>query len=160
MNLANGDLAHVLLVEDDPGDALLTQECFGPAGTSDRRCHVASDGDQALRFVRRLGEFAEAPRPHLILLDLNLGQGHGLEVLAELKSDDDLLSIPVVVLSSSRHPMDILRSYAMHANGYVVKPADLADLAAAIKTIDACFLGLIEPAPPPDHAEPHHPVLG
>ncbi len=159
MNLTAGELAHVLLVEDDPGDALLIQESFGPAETSNRRCHVTSDSDEALRFVRRTGEFLHAPRPQLILLDLNLGQTHGLEVLAELKRDDDLLSIPVVVMSSSRHPTDICRSYALHANGYVVKPVCLEDFAFAIKTIDACFLRLIEPSPAPGDPDPRHPLL-
>ena len=159
MSLAGGALAHVLLVEDDPGDALIIQESFGPAGLSRSCCHVTADSNQALRFVRRTGEFQDAPRPQLILLDLNLGQTHGLEVLAELKSDDDLLTIPVVVMSSSRHPTDIGRSYALHANGYIVKPVDLDDFVTAIKTIDACFLRLIEPAPAPGCPEPHHPVL-
>ena len=160
MNLTAGELADVLLVEDDPGDVLLIQESFGPAEASNRRCHVASHSDQALRFVRRTGEFTDAPRPKLILLDLNLGQTHGLEVLAELKGDSDLLAIPVVVLSSSRHPIDIDRSYALHANGYIVKPVCLDDFAEAIKMIDACFLRLIEPSPVPGHPhDPQHPVL-
>lgn len=160
MNLIADELADVLLVEDDPGDALLIQESFGPAGTSNRRCHVASQGDEALRFVRRTGEFTAAPRPKLILLDLKLGKTHGLDILAELKSDSDLLAIPVVVLSSSRHPTDIDRSYALHANGYIVKPVCLDDFVEAIKTIDACFLRLIEPSPAPGHQhDPQHPVL-
>jgi CheY-like chemotaxis protein len=160
MNLAADELADVLLVEDDPGDALLIQESFGLAGSSNRRCHVASHGDEALRFVRRTGEFADAPRPRLILLDLNLGQTHGLEVLAELKGDIDLMAIPVIVLSSSRHPMDICRSYAMHANAYIVKPVGLDDFNNAIKTIDTCFLRLVEPSPAPGHQhDPQHPVL-
>jgi len=160
MNHTAGELTDVLLVEDDPGDVLLIQESFGPAEASNRRCHVASHSDQALRFVRRTGEFTDAPRPKLILLDLNLGQTHGLEVLAELKGDSDLLAIPVVVLSSSRHPIDIDRSYALHANGYIVKPVGLDDFVAAIKTIDACFLGLIEPSPETGHQnDPQHPVL-
>jgi CheY-like chemotaxis protein len=160
MNQTAGELADVLLVEDDPGDALLIQESFGPADSSNRRCHVASHSDEALRFVRRTGEFAQAPRPKLILLDLNLGQTHGLEVLAELKGDRELLAIPVVVLSSSRHPTDIDRSYALHANGYIVKPVDLDDFVTAIKTIDACFLRLIEPSAARGHQDhPQHPVL-
>ena len=159
MNLVADELADVLLVEDDPGDALLIQESFGPAESSNRRCHVASCSDQALQFVRRTGEFTDAPRPKLILLDLKLGQTHGLEVLAELKSDGDLLTIPVVVLSSSRHPIDVDRSYALHANGYIVKPVGLDDFVEAIKTIDACFLRLIEPSLPGDQPDPQHPVL-
>jgi CheY-like chemotaxis protein len=159
MNLVAGEMADVLLVEDDPGDALLIEESFGPAEASNRRCHVASHRDQALRFVRRTGEFAHAPRPKLILLDLNLGQTNGLEVLAELKSDIDLLAIPVVILSSSRHPTDVDRSYALHANGYIVKPVGLDDFVEAIKTIDACFLRLIEPPGPASQPGSQHPVL-
>ena len=159
MNVTASELAHVLVVEDDPGDALLIQESFGPADVSNRRCHVAVDSDQALRFVRRTGEFEHAPRPQLILLDLNLGQTHGLEVLAELKSDDDLRSIPVVVMSSSRHPTDIGRSYALHANGYIVKPVDLDEFVRAIQTIDTCFLRLLEQSPVLSPADAHHPVM-
>ena len=160
MNLTAGELTDVLLVEDDPGDVLLIQESFGPAEASNRRCHVASHSDQALRFVRRTGEFTDAPRPKLILLDLNLGKTHGLDILAELKSDCDLLAIPVIVLSSSRHPTDIGRSYALHANGYIVKPVGLDDFVEAIKAIDACFLRLIEPSPVPGHQhDPRHPVV-
>src|SRR5215831_6763940 len=160
MNLTAGELADVLLVEDDPGDALLIEESFGPAEVSNRRCHVASHSDQALRFVRRAGEFTDAPRPKLILLDLNLGKTHGLDILAELKSDCDLLAIPVIVLSSSRHPTDIGRNYALHANGYIVKPVDLDDFSDAINTIDACFLRLVEPSPALCHQhDPQHPVL-
>ena len=151
MNLIADELADVLLVEDDPGDALLIEESFGPAEVSNRRCHVASRGDQALQFVRRTGEFTDAPRPKLILLDLKLGETYGLDVLAELKGDSDLLSIPVVILSSSRHPTYIDRSYALHANGYIVKPVCLDDFVEAIKTIDACFRRLIEPSRAPCH---------
>jgi CheY-like chemotaxis protein len=133
--------ADVLIIEDDPGDALLVTESFAQ-GDAPRRCHVAVEAQQALRFLRRSGEHAGAPRPRLILLDLNLEGTHGLEVLAELKSDDDLKSIPVVVLSSSRHPADVARSYALHANAYMVKPVELDDFSAMIRTIDICFLRL------------------
>jgi CheY-like chemotaxis protein len=133
--------ADVLIIEDDPGDALLVTESFAQ-GDAARRCHVAVEGQQALRFLRRSGEHSGAPRPRLILLDLNLEGTHGLEVLAELKSDDDLKAIPVVVLSSSRHPADVARSYALHANAYMVKPVELDDFSAMIRTIDMCFLRL------------------
>ena len=101
-----------------------------------------------------------SPSP-LILLDLHLGATHGLQLLAKLKSDDKLKTIPVVVLSSSRHPADIHHSYAHHASAYIVKPASLDDdFADMIKTIDACFLRLAEPAPDRQHADSHHPVPG
>ena len=137
----------VLLVEDDPGDALMVREFFAQANRNNR-FHVLTDGRQALRFLRQVGEHADAPRPGLIILDLNLPGLHGLEVLAEIKADSDLMMIPVGILSSSRHPDDIRRSYEMHANAYIVKPADFDGFDDMIKRIDACFLGLIEPAPP------------
>ena len=102
----------------------------------------------ALRFLRRAGEHAGAPRPGLIILDLNLPGLHGLEVLAEIKADPDLMVVPVVVLSSSRNPGDIRRSYELHANAYVVKPEDPDGFDDVIRRIDACFIGLIEPPPP------------
>jgi CheY-like chemotaxis protein len=150
--------AHVLVIDDDPGDALLTQESLGAAGSS--RCHIVARSEEALSFLRRAGTFADAPRPRLVLLDLNLGETHGLELLAKIKSDSELLSIPVVVLSSSRHPADIDRSYALHANAYVVKPVDLDAFTSVVKTIDACFLKLIEPVSEQQgNGISHHPVI-
>lgn len=150
-------LVDILLVEDDPGDAILVQEALAQTsnGTAPR-CHVASDGEQALRFMRQTGEFADAPRPRLILLDLNLAGVHGLELLADLKADEDLRTIPVVVLSSSSHPADISRSYVLHANAYVVKPVGLDEFANVIKNIATTFVQVAEPAPP---REIVHPVL-
>jgi len=149
-------LVDILLIEDDPGDALLVQDSLTKSRDASCRCHVASDGEQALRFVRQIGEFAGAPRPRLIMLDLNLAGVHGLEVLATLKADEDLRTIPVVVLSSSRHPADIERSYALYANAYVVKPVDLDEFANVIKSIDTTFVQVAEPAP---RREVPHPVL-
>jgi CheY-like chemotaxis protein len=137
------DAVDVLLIEDDPGDALMVQESFEHTNQNSR-FHVVTDGRQALRFLRRTDEFDGAPRPGLVLLDLNLPGLHGLEVLAAIKSDPDLMSIPVVVLSSSRHPDDIQRSYARHANAYIVKPLDFDGFSGVIQAIDTCFLGLIE----------------
>lgn len=145
--MSGHDPVDVLLVEDDPGDALMVRESFAQAGKNNR-FHVVPDGHQALRFLRRAGEHAGAPRPGLILLDLNLPGLHGLEVLAQVKADPELMIIPVVVLSSSRHPDDIRRSYEMHANAYIIKPADFDGFDDMMKRIDACFLGLIEPPPP------------
>ncbi len=125
----------------------MVRESFARAGRNNR-FHVVPDGQQALRFLRQAGEHAAAPRPGLILLDLNLPGMHGLDVLAQIKADPELMIIPVVVLSSSRHPDDIRRSYEMHANAYIVKPADFDGFDDMIKRIDACFLGLIQPPPP------------
>ena len=144
--MSGRDPVDVLMVEDDPGDALMVRESFAQARNN--RFHVVPDGHQALRFLRQAGEHAGAPRPGLIILDLNLPGLHGLEVLAQIKADPELMIIPVVVLSSSRHPDDIRRSYEMHANAYIVKPADFDGFDDMIKRIDACFLGLIEPPPP------------
>jgi len=161
MDSANGQIVDVLLVEDDPGDALLVREALTGSAGSMVRCHVAADGDSAVHFLQRQEEFAQAPRPRLILLDLNLGAMHGLEILAKLKADEQLKTIPVVVLSSSRHPADIHHSYANHASAYVVKPVDLDDFGRAIDVIDACFLRLAEPAPAGGDADmPVHPVPG
>jgi CheY-like chemotaxis protein len=138
---------HVLLVEDDPGYALMVSKSFALASTNSR-LHVVTDGRQALEFLRQAGEHAGAPRPGLIILDLSLPGLHGLEVLAEIKADPGLMIIPVVILSSSTHPGDIRRSYELHASAYIVKPADPGDFDDVIRTIDGCFLGLIEPPPP------------
>ena len=133
----------VLLVEADEGDALMTKEAFEFYKISNP-LHVVSDGEQALAFVRRTGPFAGAPRPGLILLDVNLPRVSGLEVLAELKRDPELLSIPVVMLTTSRAEEDILRSYQLHANAFVSKPVDFEQFVAAIRQIDEFFLTLVE----------------
>jgi CheY-like chemotaxis protein len=137
------DTMDVLLVEDDAGDVTMIEEAFGEFGIA-VRLHVAEDGEQAIEFLRRIGGLADAPRPRLILLDLNLPRRNGLEVLEELKTDPDLLSIPVVVLTTSAAPEDIVRSYALHANAYVTKPTDFDSFANAIRQIASWFLGLIE----------------
>jgi CheY-like chemotaxis protein len=142
------DPVDVLLVEDDPGDALMTRESFAQAGKNNR-FHVIPDGHEALRFLRRQGEYARAPQPGLILLDLNLPGPHGLDVLAQIKADPDLRIIPVVILSSSQDRDDIRRSYEMHASAYIVKPTDFDGFDDMIKQIGACFLGLIQLPPPP-----------
>lgn len=141
---AANDVVDVLLVEDDPGDALMARETFALANENSR-FHVVPDGERAMRFLRRTDEFADAPVPRLVLLDLNLPGLHGLEVLAQIKADAKLMIIPVIVLSSSRHPDDIRRSYAAHANAYIVKPLDFDGFADIIRKIDACFIGLIQP---------------
>lgn len=135
--------ADVLLVEDDPGDVLLTTDTFEDCHLG-LNLHVVSDGEEAMRFLRRAGEFTDRPRPALILLDLNLPRRGGLEVLADLKADPDLCAIPVVVLTTSQAEADIVRSYELHANAYVIKPIDAAKFADAIKQIDEFFLILMK----------------
>ena len=132
----------VLLVEDDEGDALIIQEAFEYYKIRNR-LHVVTDGEKALRFLRQLEPYQDAPRPGLILLDVNLPRRDGLGVLADLKADPDLLVLPVVMLTSSRAEEDILRSYALHANAYVSKPVDFEHFIEAIRQIDDFFLTLV-----------------
>jgi CheY-like chemotaxis protein len=133
----------VLLVEDDEGDVLMTREAFEFYKIRNP-LHVVTDGEQALHFLRRSGQFAGAPRPGLILLDINLPRLSGLEVLAELKADPELAVIPVVMLTTSQAEEDILRSYKLHANAYVSKPVDFENFVAAIRQIDDFFLTLVK----------------
>jgi CheY-like chemotaxis protein len=133
----------VLLVEDDPGDVMLVREAFEDNKVLNR-LHVVSDGVDALRFVRREGEFAGAPRPDLILLDLNLPRMDGREVLAALKSDEALLHIPVVVLTTSGLDEDVLRSYKLHANAYVTKPVDFDRFIEVVRRIDEFFVSVVK----------------
>jgi len=132
----------VLLVEDDEGDVLMTREAFEHYKIRNR-LHVVTDGEQALQFLHRTGPYADAPRPGLILLDVNLPRRSGLEVLAELKQDPDLLMTPVVMLTTSRAEEDILRSYALHANAFVSKPVDFEHFIEAVRQIDNFFLTLV-----------------
>jgi CheY-like chemotaxis protein len=133
----------VLLVEDDEGDALMTREAFEFYKIRNP-LHVVTDGEQALQFVRQEGRFADAPRPGLILLDVNLPRVSGLEVLAALKQDPELRVIPVVILTTSQAEEDILRSYRLHANAYVSKPVDFEHFIEAIRQIDNFFMALVQ----------------
>jgi len=137
---------HVLLVEDDPGDVLMTREAFEYHKLRNV-LDVVTDGEQALQFLRRSGDYADAPRPGLILLDLNLPRVDGLEVLAEIKADPVLKVIPVVILTTSQAQQDVLRSYALHANAYVSKPVDFERFMEAIRQIDSFFVTLVKLAP-------------
>ncbi len=141
-NCGRSDAVDVLLVEDDEGDVLMTREAFEHYKITNQ-LHVVPDGEAALAFLRRTGPYADAPRPGLILLDVNLPRRNGLEVLAELKQDPDLLLIPVVILTTSRAEEDILRSYSLHANAFVTKPVDFEQFIEAIRQIDNFFLTLV-----------------
>lgn len=137
------ELIDVLLVEDDPGDVLMTKEAFEHHQIRNP-LHVVTDGEQAMHFLRKTGAYTDVPRPGLILLDLNLPRRNGLEVLAELKSDSELLTIPVVVLTTSQAQEDILRSYSLHANAYISKPMDFEEFVGVIGQIDDFFLTLVK----------------
>ena len=140
---AEYQLVDVLLVEDDAGDVLMTREAFEHYKIRNA-LHVVTDGEQALQFVRRQGSFADAPRPGLIMLDLNLPRRDGLEVLAELKADPELRVIPVVILTTSQAEEDIIRSYALHANAYVTKPVDFERFIEVIRQIDNFFITVVK----------------
>ncbi|MGI5230085.1 response regulator [Actinoallomurus sp. CA-142502] len=133
----------VLLVEDDPGDVLLTKEAFDDNKVSNN-LHVVSDGEEATAYLRRQGPHAGAPRPDLILLDLNLPRKDGREVLRDIKADPDLRSIPVVVLTTSEADEDILNSYDLHANAYVTKPVDFDDFIRIVRQIDDFFVSVVK----------------
>ena len=136
--------AVVLLVEDNPDDVVMIREAFEQSLTP-IQLYVVSNGEQAIKFVRRTD--ADAPRPSLILLDLNLPIRNGLDVLAELKGDTAFLSIPIVVLTTSQAPGDIQQCYSLHANAYIIKPPDFDGYADLIKQVATCFLGLISLPP-------------
>lgn len=128
-------LVEILLVEDNPDDVDLTIEAFRES-QSPSRLHVVEDGVEALEFLRRRGAHADAPRPDLILLDLNLPRKSGYEVLAEVKTDPTLREIPVVVLTTSAAEADVNRSYALAANCYITKPVDLDAFFGVVRVVD------------------------
>ncbi|GAB2918926.1 MULTISPECIES: response regulator [unclassified Streptomyces] len=132
----------VLLVEDDPGDELMTREAFEDNKIRNT-LHVVRDGQEALDFLYRRGQYAGAPRPDLVLLDLNLPKYDGRQVLEQIKGDPELSLIPVVVLTTSSAEEDILRSYKLHANAYVTKPVDLDQFIAAVRQIDEFFVTVV-----------------
>ena len=132
----------VLLVEDDPGDVLMTREAFEDYKLRNT-LHVVNDGEQAMAFLRQEGEYAGLPRPDLVLLDLNLPRMDGRQVLDAIKSDPDLSSIPVVVLTTSEAEDDVLRSYSLHANAYVTKPVDFERFINVVRQIDDFFVSVV-----------------
>ncbi|MBW0256211.1 MULTISPECIES: response regulator [unclassified Cellulomonas] len=138
----NGKVIDVLLVEDDPGDVLMTREAFEDNKVANRLA-VVSDGVSALAFLRKEGEHADAPTPDLVLLDLNLPRMDGREVLEAMKNDDALRSIPVVVLTTSEAEEDVVRSYSLHANAYVTKPVDFERFIEVVRQIDEFFVEVV-----------------
>ena len=133
----------ILLVEDDEGDVLLTTEAL-EASKITNNMHVARNGEEALRFLRREGEYADAARPDIVLLDLNLPRVDGREVLSQVKSDEDLRRIPIIVLTTSEAEEDIVRSYDLHANAYVTKPVDFNRFLQVIQSIDEFFVTVVK----------------
>jgi two-component system, chemotaxis family, response regulator Rcp1 len=141
-------LIEILLVEDSPADVIITREAFEEARLLNE-IHVVEDGVQAMEFLRREGRYASAPRPDLILLDLNLPRKNGREVLAEIKNDPNLKSIPVIVLTTSSADEDILKAYDMHANCYVVKPVGFENFLKAVQSIRNFWFSVV--ALPPEN---------
>lgn len=144
--MQNMKAVEILLVEDNPGDIRLTQEAL-----KDSKLHnklsVARDGVEALEFLRRQGQHAGAPRPDIILLDLNLPRKDGREVLEEIKYDDDLKRIPVVVLTTSSDESDVLASYNLHANCFITKPVDLNRFIQIVKSIEGFWFQIVKLPP-------------
>lgn len=136
----------ILLVEDNPGDVRLTREALRE-GKVRNNLHVVTDGVQALRYLRQEGEYRDATRPDLILLDLNLPRMSGREVLEVIKADPRLRSIPVVVLTSSEAEQDILRAYELNANCYITKPVDLDQFITVVKSIEDFWLTIVRLPP-------------
>ncbi|NUR87161.1 MAG: response regulator [Nonomuraea sp.] len=139
----------VLLVEDDQGDILLTREAFD-LNKVRNRLHVVNDGEQAMAFLRKEEGYAHAPRPDLMLLDLNLPRMDGMEVLEAVKADSRLRTIPVVILTTSEAEEDIIRSYRLHANAYVSKPVDFEQFIRVVRQIDDFFVTVVKLPGNPD----------
>jgi two-component system, chemotaxis family, response regulator Rcp1 len=139
----------ILLVEDNPGDADLAREALTTSKLHNM-LHVVGDGIEAMAFLHRTGKYAGAPRPDLVLLDLNLPRKDGREVLAEIKADPDLKRIPVVILTISKDEEDILRSYNLHANCFITKPIDLTQFLKVVQSIEDFWLTIVR-LPPNGH---------
>jgi len=145
----NGPI-EILLVEDNPGDVRLTKEAL-KEGKVYSNLHTVKDGVEAMEFLRKQGKYKDVPRPDIILLDLNLPKKDGREVLEEIKTDNDLKRIPVVVLTTSKAEEDVLRTYNLHANCYVTKPVDLEKFMIVVKTIDIFWLTVVTLPPNGKH---------
>ena len=142
----NAELVEVLLAEDDPGDVLLVRESFQDHKVGNTLT-VVSDGVEAMALLRREGRYTDAARPDLVILDLNLPRMNGTEVPAEIKSDQGLKSIPVVVLTTSEAADDVARSYQLHANAYITKPVDFERFRQIVHQIDEFFVGIVRLPP-------------
>jgi CheY-like chemotaxis protein len=147
MSLDTAHAVEILLVEDNPGDVRLTREALRE-GKVHHRLHVAVDGVAALAYLHREGDHAEAPRPDLILLDLNIPKKDGRQVLEEIKADPALSRIPVVVLTTSQAAEDVARTYALHANCYINKPVDFDQFMRVIRAIEDFWFSVVRLPPP------------
>ena len=136
----------ILLVEDNPGDARLAQEALKESKVYNNLNWV-KDGVECMAFLRREGEFAEATRPDIILLDLNMPRKDGREVLEEIKVDDDLKSIPVVIMTTSENDTDVLNAYELHANCYIAKPVDLDQFITIVQSIENFWVSIVRLPP-------------
>ncbi|HTP27330.1 MAG TPA: response regulator [Anaeromyxobacteraceae bacterium] len=144
--VCSADAIDILLVEDNPGDADLAREALEGAKVRNN-LHVVGDGELAMAFLRRQGNYADFPRPGLVLLDLNLPRMDGRQVLAEIKADEDLRRIPVVILTTSKDEEDVLRSYNLHANCYITKPINLTQFLNVVKSIEEFWLTIVSLPP-------------
>ena len=138
----DGTPIEVLLVEDDPGDVLMTQEAFADYKIANR-LNVVSNGEDAISYMRKRDRFADATTPDLVLLDLNLPRRDGREVLQDIKADPELRRIPVVILTTSEAEEDVISAYDLHANAYVRKPVDFEQFVAAVRAIDDFFITVV-----------------
>lgn len=143
MHHFTGQPIEILMVEDNPGDARLAEEALRDSRVLNN-LNVASDGEQAMHYLRQQGRFADAPKPDIILLDLNLPRKDGREVLAEIKADAVLRRIPVVILTTSESEEDILRTYDLHANCYITKPVDFKQFAKVVKSIEDFWFTIVK----------------
>jgi CheY-like chemotaxis protein len=152
MTQPEGRPIEILLIEDSPSDTELTIEALKEAKVRNH-LSIVEDGELALEFLRRRGKFLDAPRPDLIMLDLNLPKKDGREVLAEIKADEALKTIPVVVLTTSRADQDVLRAYRLHANCYITKPVDFDQFLNVVRSIESFWLFIV--TLPPQKANAH-----
>ncbi len=144
--MASNDIVEILLVEDSPSDSDLTIAALAAAKVCNR-LSLVEDGVQAMEFLRRQGNYAQATRPDLVLLDLNLPRKDGREVLAEIKADESLKTIPVVVLTASQAEKDVLQAYTLHANCYISKPVDFGQFMEVVKALEGFWLSVVKLPP-------------
>ena len=141
-NFSNTRPVEILLVEDNEGDVFLTKEAFRLSKIANI-IHVAKDGEVAMEFLRKEGEYKDVPTPDIVLLDINLPKKNGTQVLSEIKQDDVLRYIPVVILTSSRSEQDVVKSYGLHANSYLIKPVDFTKFSEIVSAIENFWFAIV-----------------